>query len=355
VAGRSEQHMINSGTSPVATGESGGADSPEYSFVIPAYDERGNLPDLFRRVGAAMDQLDAPAEAVLVDDGSTDGTYELARDLRRSDPRFRVIRLSRNFGHQVAVTAGLDHSRGRAVIIMDGDLQDPPELATRLAERWRSGYDVVYAVREARPDDTWFKRVSAAIFYGILGRLSECEIPANVGDFRLVDRRVVDVIAKMPEQSRFLRGLFAWAGFRQTSVPFVRQQRPAGDTKYPLPKMLKFAVDAVVSFSNRPLRLALMLGFLASFVAFVGAILAVVAKLSGAFVVPGWASLAVITFFLGGMQLLTIGVMGEYIGRIYEEVKRRPLYVASESEGFGPSAERREFSALPPLTAGDRH
>ena len=326
---------------------------PTYSFVVPVFNEAAVLPELGRRLRAAMDSMDGSCEAVLVDDGSRDGSRDLLRELTREDPRFRSVFLSRNFGHQVAVSAGLDHTRGDAVIVMDADLQDPPEVVKELAERWREGYDVVYGVRQDRSTDGWFKRRSAQMFYGLLRRLTEFDMPENAGDFRLVDRRVLDVVRSMPERSRFLRGMFTWVGFKQIGVPYVRPERYAGETKYPLRKMLNFAADGLVNFSQVPLRLALNFGFLFAFIAFLGGFAAVIAKLAGAYTIPGWASLTVAVAFLGGIQLMMLGVMGEYVGRIYEEVKRRPLYLVSEVHGFEP-APPPAAPVSPPLSLPPR-
>jgi glycosyltransferase involved in cell wall biosynthesis len=309
---------------------------PDYSLVIPIFNEESTLPALVQRVGAVLDELDGPAEVILVDDGSRDGSWDLILQARDHDPRFKAVGLSRNFGHQIAVSAGLDHARGRAAVTLDADLQDPPELIPELAARWREGYDVVYAVRDQREAESRFKRLSAKLFYRLLRRLTETDIPREAGDFRLADRKVVDAVRGMPERSRFLRGLFAWAGYRQIGVHYTRQARFAGESKYPVRKMFRFATDGVVNFSNVPLRLALNVGFLVSAVAIAAGFAAIVAKAFGAFTVPGWASLLVVTSFMGGIQLIVIGVMGEYVGRIYEEVKRRPLYLVRETHGAAP-------------------
>jgi dolichol-phosphate mannosyltransferase len=281
-----------------------------------------------------MDALDGDAEAILVDDGSRDRTYELMLAAAAKDPRIRAVRLSRNFGHQIALTAGVDLADGDAVIVMDADLQDPPEVVLDLAARWREGYDVVYAVRDNREGETRFKRATAAAFYRAFNRISDVKVPVDVGDFRLVDRRALDVFNHMRESNRFVRGMFSWIGLRQTGVVYTRQERFAGETKYPLRKMLRFAATGVISFSAAPLRVALNVGFLVSFIAFALAIWSVVVKLSGLYEVPGWTSIVVVTTFIGGIQLIVLGVIGEYIGDIHAEVKRRPLYVISELENF---------------------
>jgi glycosyltransferase involved in cell wall biosynthesis len=307
---------------------------PTYSLVIPAHNEEAVVEELAGRLAGVMDSLDGDAEAIRVDDGSRDRTYELMLEAASADPRFRLIRLSRNFGHQIALTAGVDLAAGDAVIVLDADLQDPPEVILELAARWREGYDVVYAVRDAREGETRFKRATAAAFYRAFNRISEVEVPVDAGDFRLVDRRALDVFSQMRESNRFVRGMFSWIGFRQTGVVYQRHERFAGETKYPLRKMLRFAATGVISFSAAPLRAALNLGFVVSAASFMFGIWSVVVKLSGLYEVPGWTSIVVVTTFIGGVQLIVLGVIGEYIGDIHAEVKRRPLYVVSELENF---------------------
>jgi dolichol-phosphate mannosyltransferase len=292
-----------------------------------------------------MRALDGDAEVILVDDGSSDRTYELMQGLARGDRRFRLIRLSRNFGHQIALTAGVDASRGDAVIVMDADLQDPPQVVLELAARWREGYDVVYAVRQERQGETRFKRATASAFYRGFNRLSEIEVPLDVGDFRLVDRGALDVFNQMRESKRFVRGMFSWIGLRQTGVTYVRRERFAGETKYPLRKMARFAMNGLISFSSAPLRAALDIGFVVSALAFAVGIWSLVVKIAGFYNVPGWTSILVVVSFLGGIQLVVLGVIGEYIGSIHDEVKGRPLYVVGGFEGFD------EAPSLPPRAA----
>jgi polyisoprenyl-phosphate glycosyltransferase len=315
---------------------------PDYSIVIPVFNEQDTLPELGRRVGELLDRLDGPSEVVLVDDGSADESWSLIDELSARDPRFKGIQLSRNFGHQLAITAGMDFANGNAVIIMDADLQDPPEVVVEMAGRWRDGYDVVYAVREER---------AAAAFYRVFRRMTDIDIPVDVGDFRLVDRGALEAFRVMRENNRYVRGMFSWIGFRQTGVHYRRAERFAGQTKYPLRKMLKFAMDGIVSFSNAPLRLALQLGFIVSIASMLYGVAAFVAKLAGLYHVSGLASLVVLTSFLGGIQLIVLGVMGEYIARIHEEVKDRPLYIVRRASGFG--SELRPplvgSSSTPPL------
>ena len=305
-----------------------------YSFVIPVFNERETLPELHRRLSEVIEQLDGEAELLFVDDCSWDGSYDLLSELGGRDPRVRVIRFARNFGHQVAITAGLDHAAGDAVIVMDADLQDPPEVVPALVARWQEGYEVVYAVRERRSGESWFKLATAAWFYRILRRIAHVDMPLDAGDFRLVDRRAVDVFRSMRERARYVRGMFSWVGFRQIGVPYERSERFAGEPKYSYRKSLTLAVDGLVSFSNAPLRAALVAGFAFSALAFLLGVFALVAKLAGAFVVPGWASILVVVSFLGGVQLTLMGMLGLYVGRIYEEVKERPIYVVRETIGF---------------------
>jgi dolichol-phosphate mannosyltransferase len=307
---------------------------PTYSFVIPVYNEEETLPELERRLVDLLGRMDGPAEVVFVDDGSMDRSWDAISDLVRRDSRFKAIGFSRNFGHQVAITAGMDAASGAAVVVMDADLQDPPEVVLEMAARWREGYEVVYAVREERSGETRFKQYTAAAFYRLFQRMTDIDIPVDVGDFRLVDRRALDAFTAMRENNRYVRGLFSWIGFRQVGVPYRREGRYAGSTKYPLAKMLKFAADGVIGFSSVPLRLALQAGFLVSGGAFVFGLVALIAKFAGFYHVSGLASLAVVTAFLGGMQLIVLGVMGEYIARIHDEVKGRPLYLVRDTLGF---------------------
>jgi polyisoprenyl-phosphate glycosyltransferase len=312
---------------------------PTYSIVVPAKNEEAVLEELVARLAAVIDRLDGDSEVILVDDGSRDRTYDLMVAAARADPRFRVLRLSRNFGHQTALTAGVDFAAGEAVVVLDADLQDPPEVILDLARKWREGFDVVYAVRDVREGDTRFKRATAAGFYRAFNRVSEVKVPVDVGDFRLVDRRVLDVFTQMRESNRFVRGMFSWIGLRQTGVPYQRDERFAGETKYPLRRMLRFASTGVISFSAAPLRVALNLGFVVSIVAFGFGTWSLIVKAADIYNVPGWTSIVVVTTFLGGIQLIVLGVIGEYIGDIHAEVKRRPLYVIGDLENFPEAPE----------------
>jgi polyisoprenyl-phosphate glycosyltransferase len=324
---------------------------PTYSIVVPAHDEEAVLEELVARLAAVMNRLDGDADVILVDDGSNDRTHELMLAAAHADPRFRVLRLSRNFGHQTALTAGIDFATGDAVVVLDADLQDPPEVILDLAARWREGFDVVYAVRDVREGDARWKRGAAALFYRSFNRISEVKIPLDVGDFRLVDRRALDVFAHMRESNRFVRGMFSWVGLRQTGVLYRRQERFAGDSKYPLRKLLRLAWSGVTSFSAAPLRVALNVGFIVSAVSFAFGIFSLIVKAAGVYNPPGWTSIVVVTTFLGGIQLIVLGVIGEYIADIHAEVKRRPLYVIGDLENFPepPELPPRAIVATPRL------
>jgi dolichol-phosphate mannosyltransferase len=306
-------------------------------------DEEGNVRALYDRVAAALEGV-GHWELVVTDDGSKDGTGRLLAELAAADERVKVITLSRNFGHQPAITAGLEHASGDAVVMIDADLQDPPELIPDMVARWRDGADVVYAVRQSREGETRMKLFTAHVFYRLMARLAQIELPVDSGDFRLMDRRALEALLAMPERSRFLRGMTVWIGFTQTAVPYQRQARVAGETKFSLSRMLRFSFDAISSFSYFPLQLATVLGFLISGLAFLAIPLTVVARLQGIFV-PGISSTLVVILLLGGIQLITLGVVGEYVGRIYDEVKRRPLYVVRETanvdDEVGPRSHAR--------------
>lgn len=305
------------------------------SVVVPCLNEEGLLLDTNRRLIDVLEQLPIAFEIIYVDDGSTDATAGLLRNLTEQDERIRMVRLSRNFGHQMAITAGIEHSSGDAVVVIDADLQDPPELILDFVRHWLDGYDVVYGSRTERDGETAFKIWTARLFYRCIDRLSETRIPLDTGDFRLMDRRVVDALLAMPERDRFVRGMVSWLGFSQIAVPYRRAPRPSGATKYSFVKMFRFAMDATFSFSLLPLRLATWLGFAASAIAVLGVAIAVVERLLGVHgIVKGWASMVTAVLFLGGVQLICIGIIGEYVGRIYGETKRRPLYVVRERVGF---------------------
>ena len=307
-------------------------DTPLISVVVPVYNEEGTVDALHRRLTSVLAPL-GRYEVVLVDDGSSDGTWPAVRDLARMDPHLRSIRLSRNFGHQIALSAGLDHARGDAVVSMDGDLQDPPEVIPELVERWRAGADVVFAIRQRREGETWFKLATASAFYKLINRVSSVEIPEQAGDFRLLSRRALDALLAMPERARFLRGMSSWIGFEQASVPYARDARYAGETKYPLRRMLHFAGDAVTSFSATPIRLVAALGFLSVALCLVALAWTLYVRFFTDESVAGWTSVVVVVHFLGGVQLLSLGIIGQYVGRIFDEVKDRPLYFVSDVIG----------------------
>lgn len=307
----------------------------KYSFVIPVYNEEETLPVLVDHLKILFAKLDGPSEVVFIDDGSKDQSYSIMIKVNREDSRFRVLRFSRNFGHQIAITAGIDHTSGEAVIIMDADMQDSPEVVLEMIKKWKEGFEVVYGVRIKREGETFFKKFTAKAFYWLMEKLTDIDIPMEAGDFRLVDRKVVQVFRRLRENHRYVRGIFSWIGFKQVGVPFARAERYAGETKYPLYKMLKFALDGIISFSNIPLRMALNLGFLISAFSFLYGTALIFGKVFGlVHTVQGWISLIVVIFFLGGVQLIMIGILGEYIARIHSESKRRPLYVISESLGI---------------------
>jgi glycosyltransferase involved in cell wall biosynthesis len=315
------------------------SDRPRYSIVAPCYNEEGVLRELYRRVRDTMEQTGETWELVLINDGSRDRTPEIMRELHAQDARVKVVDFARNFGHQLAVTAGLDYARGDAVVIIDADLQDPPAVILDMIARWKEGYEVVYAVRTQRKGESWFKEFTAKLFYRIIYRITDVKIPLDTGDFRLMDRKVVNAMKQMRERHRFIRGMTSWVGFRQTGVHYVREERFAGETHYPLRKMLKFALDAITGFSYIPLQLATYLGFVTAALGALAAVAVIVARLfSGAAPFYGQATTLVMVLFMGGVQLITLGIIGEYLGRIYDEVKGRPLYVVREVIGFDGEA-----------------
>lgn len=304
--------------------------SPRLSVVVPILDEEETLAELYQRLIRVLEGTGSSHELVLVNDGSRDGSLRLIRELSAKDRRVRYVSLSRNFGHQVAIAAGLDYARGEVVIVMDGDLQDPPELIPEMLARWREGFDVVYAVRELREGmPRWQARIYHG-FYRLLHRLSRIDIPLDTGDFRLMSRRVVDTLRAMPERNRFMRGLTAWVGLKQAGIPYARPARHAGTTKYSLTRLSRLAIDGLVSFSFVPLQLATWFGFLISGLCVVYTLYAIYVRIVSDIPPPGWTSLMVAVLFLGGVQLITLGIIGEYIGRVFDEVKRRPLYVVDE-------------------------
>ncbi len=304
------------------------------SIVVPCYNEEEVLAETLRRLSETAETLEArglKVELVFVDDGSRDRTRELLRRYAASDRRVRMLGFARNFGHQLAVTAGIDAARGDAVVLIDADLQDPPEVIAEMVDRWEEGFDVVYGTRTDRPGESRFKLATARVFYRVLNRLSDVPIPLDTGDFRLMSRNVVEVLKSMPEQDRFVRGMVSWVGFNQIALPYRRDKRFAGESKYPLRKMVRFATDGILSFSAKPLQLSVTLGVLSSLLAMLVIVYSLAMRLFTQEWVPGWTALMIAVLFLGGVQLICVGILGEYIGRIYREVKRRPLYIVQET------------------------
>lgn len=302
-----------------------------FSIIVPIYNELENLPELHRRVKAVMDSTGEPWELILVDDGSTDGSTEKIRELAQADSVVRPVIFARNFGHQVAITAGWDYARGDAVVIIDADLQDPPEVILALAAKWREGYEVVYAVRAEREGESWFKKFTAAAFYRLIYRITDVKIPVDTGDFRLMDRKVVNVLKQMKERHRFPRGMSAWVGFRQIGVEYKRAARLAGVTKYPFKKMLRLALNAITGFSYVPLQVATIFGFISAGVSILSIPVVAALRLAGSHFFEGQATTLISVLFLGGVQLISLGILGEYIGRLYDEAKGRPLYIVREA------------------------
>jgi dolichol-phosphate mannosyltransferase len=303
---------------------------PTLSLVLPIYNEEPVIPELHRRLTEFLGQVGVTWEVVFVNDGSRDRSPEMLKELCQQEPRYKLVSFARNFGHQFAITAGVDYARGEAVCIMDADLQDPPEVVAEMLAKWREGFDVIYGVREKREGESIFKRLTAAIFYRLLRAMVGVSIPVDTGDFRLMSRRVVLTLRALRETNRFVRGMVAWVGFKQTAVKYVRKERFAGETHYPLKKMIRFALDGIISFSSVPLRLATWLGVLAGLLGLGVACWAVYAHFFGTGVVPGWATLMIAVALASSAQLLMTGILGEYVGRIYDEVKHRPLYIVGD-------------------------
>jgi dolichol-phosphate mannosyltransferase len=312
---------------------------PRYSIIAPVFNEEGTLAEFHRRVAAVMDALDGSCELLLVFDGSRDRSPEIGDEIRARDPRVKLIKFSRNFGHQIAISAGIDYAEGDAVVIIDSDLQDPPEVIHDLVAKWRAGFQVVYAQRATRAGETRFKLATAAAFYTLIQRLASINIPRDTGDFRLIDRAVVLALRRMREHHRFMRGLSVWVGYKQTGIRYDRAERYAGVTQYPLKKMVKFASDAITSFSYVPLQLATTLGFIVSAAAIVSIPVVIVLRMLDESFFLGQASTLIAVLFLGGVQLIFLGVLGEYLGRIYDEVKQRPLYIVAEAPPKPPVQE----------------
>lgn len=313
------------------------------SVVIPAYNEEGVIAETYLRLTSVMQELSLPYELIFVNDGSKDTTIGKLNTLANADTRVKVIDFSRNFGHQIAVTAGIEYASGEVVVLIDADLQDPPELIATFVDRWRQGYDVVYAIRRQRAGETWFKRMTASMFYRTMRKLTDIDIPLDTGDFRLMNRNVVDMLVSMKEKHRFIRGMVSWVGFKQIGVPYDRAERFAGESKYPFRKMLRFSIDGITSFSFKPLQLASQLGFICSGIGFLAILVILYLRLFTNLTIQGWSSLIVVSLFLGGIQLFVLGIIGEYLSRVYDEVRGRPLYIVADTknvEGAGTQEEQ---------------
>ncbi|MHB1483590.1 MAG: glycosyltransferase family 2 protein [Saccharofermentanales bacterium] len=305
-----------------------------YSIVVPLYNEAEVISETYSRLKKVMDSTGEAYEVVMINDGSKDDTAFLAKEICRKDPNFKLLTFSRNFGHQTAITAGMDYTSGKAIIVIDADLQDPPEIIIDMIAKWKEGYEVVYGKRISRKGETFFKKLTARVFYRTLNRMTDVKIPTDVGDFRLIDSKVRDALLKVPEHNRYVRGLISWLGFRQTAVEFVREARFAGETKYPLSKMIKLGVDGITSFSYKPLKFSVGIGIFLSVFSLIFALLVILLRVFDiTSMEPGWASLMVVMLFFFGIVLIMLGIIGEYIGRVFEEVKGRPLYVISEEVG----------------------
>ncbi len=301
------------------------------SIIVPMYNEEDVIPETYRRLTNVMDALNENYEIIFINDGSRDNTKAMLSELCKSDSHIKMIDFARNFGHQIAITAGMDYAAGECMVIIDGDLQDPPELIPEMIKIWQSGYDIVYGKRISRQGETLFKKFTAKVYYRLLGKLTDVDIPVDTGDFRLIDRKVCEALKQLPERSRYVRGLMSWVGFKQIAIEFERNERFAGETKYPLKKMLKLAMDGIMSFSYKPLKFASYIGTFISLISFVYLIFVLLQKL----IFPesaqsGWASIIAVSLFFNGIILLMLGIIGEYIGRIYDEAKGRPLYIISE-------------------------
>jgi glycosyltransferase involved in cell wall biosynthesis len=305
----------------------------KYSVILPVYNEEGTLEILYERLTKVLQSISPDYEIIFIDDNSRDNSFKIMSEICNKDSKIRIIKFSRNFGHQAAITAGLDHARGDALIMMDADLQDPPEVIVQLVDKYKEGYDVVYAKREKRTGESLFKLWTASAFYRLINYFTDIDIPLDTGDFRLINRKVIDSLKSIQEKNRFLRGLITWVGYRQTGVNYVRDARYAGETKFTIRKMMRFAIDGISSFSHIPLRMATLMGLVVSLISFLLILWVFYFRFSHV-PTPGWASLMVTVTFIGGIQLITIGIIGEYLGRIYDEVKNRPLYIVDRVVGI---------------------
>jgi dolichol-phosphate mannosyltransferase len=322
-----------------------------YSIVVPMYNEEEVIAETYKRLSEVMQRQPETYELVFVNDGSRDRTTSIVREIAARDSALRLIDFSRNFGHQVAISAGMDYAVGDAIVVIDADLQDPPEVILQMIDKWKEGYDVVYGKRLKRKGETFFKKITAKVFYRVLRSMTTVDMPVDAGDFRLIDRKVCDVLRSLKEKNRYVRGLVSWVGFKQASVEYVREERFAGETKYPLKKMIRFALDGITSFSNKPLKLATYLGMVVSAGSFVYLVLVILQKLFTDNAQIGWTSTVAIVLFFNGLMLMLMGVIGEYIGRIYEETKERPLYIVREASGY---AEHTEPDRNEPVLRTDR-
>lgn len=318
------------------------SDKKLLSIVVPVYNEQEVIDETYKRLCAVFADIDMNIEYIFINDGSKDDTYFCLKKIAESSNQVKVINFARNFGHQIAITAGMDYAAGDAVVIIDADLQDPPEVILQMVEKWKEGFDVVYGKRLKRQGETFFKKFTARAFYRFLDSMTDVKLPVDVGDFRLIDRKVCDAMKMLPERSRYVRGLVSWVGFKQTSVEYVREKRFAGETKYPFKKMLKLANDGIISFSYKPLKLATFFGIIVSILSFIYLIVVLFQKLFNHNIVAGWASSMAVSLFFNGVMLIVIGIMGEYVGRIYEEVKARPLYIVRELLGFNKDEKRKD-------------
>ncbi len=315
-----------------------------YSVIVPAFNEQPVIEETYKRLKKVMDGIGEPYELIFVNDGSSDRTGEILERIHHTDPHLKAIHFSRNFGHEAATTAGLDHASGQCIIIIDADLQDPPEIIPEMIEKWKQGYEIVYGKRKQRKGESTLKKTTSALFYRFLQRMTEIDIPADVGDFRLIDRKVCNALKHMREKNRYMRGIISWVGFRQTAIEFVREERWAGETKYNLKKLLRLAWDAITAFSYKPLKIATYLGFALSGISFIYLLVVICEKLFTQKTVPGWASIMVINLFFNGIVLIMLGLLGEYIGRIFEETKNRPLYIIHKAQGFESTPSNHEES-----------
>ncbi len=314
----------------------------KYSIVVPVFNEELVVKESYKRLKQVMDTTNESYELIFVNDGSRDKTPEIVAQICEEDKNVRLINFSRNFGHQTAITAGMDNSSGQAVVVIDADLQDPPEVILEMIEKWKEGYDVVYGQRLKRKGETFFKKATAKMFYRLLSSMTSVDIPVDTGDFRLIDRKVCDVMSSLTEQNRYVRGLVSWVGFRQTAVTYVRDERFAGETKYPLKKMLKFAMDGITTFSYKPLKLSTYVGFLVAAASFIYLLVVICLRLFTDTTVAGWASTLAVSLIFNGVILMMLGIIGEYIGRIYDEAKGRPLYIIREKLGFDKGDDSAE-------------